>query len=140
MPWLDYGPWMEPSDNIEHICKPFLLKNGHAKWPTYNWKIEKYCNCGDLPGVIRNGDVIYFESNEWYENFEEGELKDEALNRKAIFEGSKGVDEEPSDNARTHHSPSDEWEDFKHANHIGAYAKSKYNHYLDVSRIFNDHA
>nr|GEV29694.1 hypothetical protein [Tanacetum cinerariifolium] len=68
MPWLDYGPWMEPSDNIEHICEPFCFKNGHAKWHTCNWKIEKYCNDGDLPKVIRNGDVIYFESYEWMFN------------------------------------------------------------------------
>ncbi|GKB56924.1 hypothetical protein Tco_0913110 [Tanacetum coccineum] len=43
--------------------------------------MEKYCNGGDLPRVIQSGDVIYFESYEWYENLEDGELKDEALNR-----------------------------------------------------------
>nr|GEV21282.1 hypothetical protein [Tanacetum cinerariifolium] len=90
MPWLDYGPSMEPSDDIEHIY---------------------------LPGEIQNGDVIYFESYDGYENLKEGKLKDEALNSKAIFEGSKGVDEESR-----------------------AYANSNYNPYLDVSRIFNDHA
>ncbi|GJZ61017.1 hypothetical protein Tco_0617154, partial [Tanacetum coccineum] len=140
MPWLDYGPWMEPSDDIEHICKSFRFKDGHAKWPTCNWKTEKYCNGGDLPRIIRNRDVIYFESYEWYENLKEVELKDEALNSKAIFEGLKGVDEESSDNAMTHCSPNEEWENFKRANHIGAYANSTYNPYLDVSRIFNDHA
>ncbi|GJY48906.1 hypothetical protein Tco_0438862 [Tanacetum coccineum] len=91
MTWLDYGPWMEPSDDIKHIYKPFRFKNGHAKWPTYNRKkIER-------------------------------------------------VDKEPSDNARTYHLPSNEWEDFERANHIGADANSNYNPYLDVSRIFNDH-
>ncbi|GKG56141.1 hypothetical protein Tco_0577216, partial [Tanacetum coccineum] len=55
-------------------------------------KWKKYYNCGDLPEVIRIGDMIYFESNEWYENLEDGELKGEALNSKAIFKGSKGVD------------------------------------------------
>ncbi|GJX48341.1 hypothetical protein Tco_0273531 [Tanacetum coccineum] len=88
----------------------------------------------------QNGDVIYFESYEWYENLEECKLKDEALNSKAIFKGLKGVYEESSDNARTHCSPNDEWEDFERANHIRAYANSNYNPYLDVSRIFNDHA
>ncbi|GKF34183.1 hypothetical protein Tco_0107383 [Tanacetum coccineum] len=48
--------------------------------------------------MIRIGDMIYFESNEWYENFEECELKYKALNGKAIFEGSKGVDEESRTN------------------------------------------
>ncbi|GKA18380.1 hypothetical protein Tco_0698295 [Tanacetum coccineum] len=139
MSWLDYGPWMEPSDDIEHICKTFRFKNRHAKWPTCNWKMEKYCNGGDLPEVIQSGDMICFESYEWYENLEEGELKYKALNYKAIFEGSKGVDKEPDDNARTHYSPIDEWEDFERVNHIRADANSNYNPYLDVSRIFNDH-
>ncbi|GJT55971.1 hypothetical protein Tco_0991025, partial [Tanacetum coccineum] len=75
-----------------------------------------------------------------WKNIAMGELKDETLKSKEIFEISKGVDEEPSDNTRTHHSPSDEWEDFEHANHIGANTNSNYNLYLDVSRIFNDHA
>ncbi|GKB99646.1 hypothetical protein Tco_0985783 [Tanacetum coccineum] len=65
------------------------VPNGHAKWPTYNWKTEKYFNGGDLPRVIQNRDMIYFESNEWYENLEDDELKDEALKSKAIFKGSK---------------------------------------------------
>ncbi|GKD23235.1 hypothetical protein Tco_1224938, partial [Tanacetum coccineum] len=84
MPWLGYGPWMEPSDNIEHICKPFRFKNGHFMWPTCNWKKEKYCNGGDLPGVIRSGDVIYFErtSNDYETKknegwFDEHELMDD---------------------------------------------------------------
>nr|GEX93095.1 hypothetical protein [Tanacetum cinerariifolium] len=37
-------------------------------------------------------------------------------------------------------SPNDKWDDFKHANHIGANANSNYNLYLDFSKIFNDHA
>ncbi|GJT24243.1 hypothetical protein Tco_0894180 [Tanacetum coccineum] len=48
--------------------------------------------------------------------------------------------EESSNNARTHCSLIDEWEDFERANHIGSDANSNYNPYLDVSRIFNDRA
>nr|GEX99832.1 hypothetical protein [Tanacetum cinerariifolium] len=101
---------------------------------------EKYCNEGDLPRVIRIEDEIYFETYEWYENIEDGELKDEALNYKAILEESMNVEEESSDNTRNHHSPIDEWEDIERANHVEADADSNYNLYLDVSRIFNDHA
>ncbi|GJZ28714.1 hypothetical protein Tco_0573361 [Tanacetum coccineum] len=90
--------------NLKHLYS-FRFKNGHAKWPTCNWKKEKYCNGGYLLGVIRIKDKIYFESYEW-----------------------------------TYYSPSDEWEDFEHTNHIGSNANSNYNPYLDVSRIFNDHA
>nr|GFC30792.1 hypothetical protein [Tanacetum cinerariifolium] len=42
---------------------------------------------------------------------EGGELKDEALNCKAILEESMNIEEESSNNARTHYSPIDEWED-----------------------------
>ncbi|GKB78461.1 hypothetical protein Tco_0945356 [Tanacetum coccineum] len=133
-PWLDYGPWMEPSDDIEHVCKLFRFNNGHAKWPTCNWKKEKYCNGGDLPRVIWIGDMIYFKNYEWYENLKDGELKDEALNDKAILEGSKKAEEESSKDP-----PIDEWEDFECANHIETNIDSNYNPYLDVSRIFNDH-
>nr|GFB81810.1 hypothetical protein [Tanacetum cinerariifolium] len=80
----------------------------------------------------------YFESYEWYENLEDSELKDEALNCKGMLEESINGKEESSDDARTHHSPGNEWEDFKCTNHIGANANSNYNPYLDVSTIFND--
>ncbi|GJZ27602.1 hypothetical protein Tco_0572249 [Tanacetum coccineum] len=100
-PWLDYGPWMEPCDDIEHVCKPIHFKSGHAKWPTYNWKKEKYCNEGDLPGMIQIGEMIYFKDYEWYEGLEDGELKDEALINKAILEGQKKVEEESNHAGKT---------------------------------------
>ncbi|GKC85595.1 hypothetical protein Tco_1141312, partial [Tanacetum coccineum] len=80
----------------------------------------------NLPGVIPSGDVIYFESYEWYENLEEGELKDEALNSKAIFEESKGVDEEPSD----------EWEDFERTNND--YETQKNEGWFDEHELMDD--
>nr|GEU30457.1 hypothetical protein [Tanacetum cinerariifolium] len=108
------------------------------KYSDHTMKMEKYCNGGDLPGVIQNGDVIYFEDYESYENLKEGELKEDALNSKAIFEKSKAVDKESNNNVGTYYSPNDEWEDFERVNYIRANANSNYNH-LDVSRIFNDH-
>ncbi|GKE40549.1 hypothetical protein Tco_1463954 [Tanacetum coccineum] len=59
-------------------------------------------------GVIQIGDEIYFESYKCYENLEDGELKGEALNCKAMLEKSMNVEEELSDNARSHYSPIDE--------------------------------
>ncbi|GKF99913.1 hypothetical protein Tco_0301604, partial [Tanacetum coccineum] len=47
---------------------------------------------------------------------------------------------ESSDKAGNFCSTINEWEDFEHANHKGADTNSSYNPYLDVSRIFNDHA
>nr|GFA45280.1 hypothetical protein [Tanacetum cinerariifolium] len=91
MSWWDYVPWMEPSDDVEHVCTP-----------------------GDFSRVTRIEDEIYFESYEWYENLEDSELKDEALNCKGMLEESINGKEESSDDARTHHSPGNEWEDFKY--------------------------
>nr|GEV46808.1 hypothetical protein [Tanacetum cinerariifolium] len=113
MPWLDYGLWMEPSDDIEHV---YLLR------------------------VIQTGDMIYFKNFKWYENLKYGKLKDEALNCNANFEGSKGVDEESSNDPRIHCLTINEWEDFDRANNIRADANSNYEPYLDVFRKFNDHA
>nr|GEW85990.1 hypothetical protein [Tanacetum cinerariifolium] len=69
--------------------------------------MEKYCNGGDLSGVIQIRDMIYFENYEWYKNLEYDELKDEALNVKVILEGSKKAEEELSKDP-----PIDSWEDF----------------------------
>ncbi|GKD23468.1 hypothetical protein Tco_1225171 [Tanacetum coccineum] len=80
----------EPTDNIDHVCKPIHFKSGHAQWPTCNWKEEGCCNGGDLPGIIRIGNTIHFQDYEWYEGLEDGELKEEALKEKAILEGSWG--------------------------------------------------
>ncbi|GJU05136.1 hypothetical protein Tco_1121566 [Tanacetum coccineum] len=93
-PWLDYGPWMEPCDDIEHVCKSICFKNRHAKWPTCNWKKDGSCNRGDLPRMTWIGNMIYFEDYEWYEELEDGELKDEALNNKSILEGLMKVEKE----------------------------------------------
>ncbi|GKB68479.1 hypothetical protein Tco_0929891 [Tanacetum coccineum] len=49
-------------------------------------------------------------------NLEDDELKDESLKSKAIFKESKRVDEESSENARTHCSPNDERDDFERTN------------------------
>ncbi|GKE79217.1 hypothetical protein Tco_1545337 [Tanacetum coccineum] len=108
----------------------FRFKNRHAECLTCNWKKEKYCNRGDLPGEIRIGDMIYFEDYEWYEGLEYGELKDEALNVKAVFEGSKKIEEESSKE-----SPIDEWEDFEHANHIETDVNPNYNPLMRVVKI-----
>ncbi|GJW48957.1 hypothetical protein Tco_0080603 [Tanacetum coccineum] len=59
-PWLDNGIWKDPKP-VKHTCKTFNYKTGCSEWPTYNL--------------------------EWYEALEDSELKDEALQNKAIMEG-----------------------------------------------------
>ncbi|GJZ52482.1 hypothetical protein Tco_0606997, partial [Tanacetum coccineum] len=101
-PWLDYGPWMEPRDDVEHVYKPFRFKSGHAKWPTYYG---------------------------WYEEHEDGELKEEALREKSMFKGS-----------RAPCSPIDEWEHYEHTTYIETHVKSKNNIYLDICQIIINYA
>ncbi|GJX12283.1 hypothetical protein Tco_0204041 [Tanacetum coccineum] len=88
-PWLDDGTWNEPND-ICHECKSFQFKSGHIEWPTCNSNENGYCNGGNLPGMIQVGNMTYFKNYEWYEALEDGDLKDEALQEKAILDGSWG--------------------------------------------------
>ncbi|GJT89861.1 hypothetical protein Tco_1078706 [Tanacetum coccineum] len=42
---------------------------------------DGYCNGGDLPGMIREGNMVYFQDYEWYEGLEDGDLKEETLKK-----------------------------------------------------------
>nr|GEU66702.1 hypothetical protein [Tanacetum cinerariifolium] len=102
------------------LCKAY---EEHKNAWIYEWNKDVSWKKGDIAmeeiyGMIRIRDEIYFEIYEWYQNLKECELKDEALNYKAMLKESMNVEEESSDDARTHHSPRNEWEDFEHANHI----------------------
>ncbi|GJY24959.1 hypothetical protein Tco_0399685 [Tanacetum coccineum] len=123
--------------DIRHQCNPLRFKIRTAKWTTCNWKEDGY-NIGDLPGLIREGNLIRYESYEWYDMIEDSQLKEEALNNKKVLEESMNKKEESSDDERRLDSPIDEWEDYEHDN-IEAAVNSNYNPYLDISRVFNDH-
>ncbi|GJS75356.1 hypothetical protein Tco_0725237 [Tanacetum coccineum] len=115
IPWVDEKPstdnevWKESIDNIDHVCKPFHFKSGHARWPTCNWREDGYCNKGNLPGMIQVGNKIHYQDYEWYEALEDSDRKDKALNNNAILEGSKKEEEESSEDAWSHYTPIDEW-------------------------------
>ncbi|GJX91573.1 hypothetical protein Tco_0344899 [Tanacetum coccineum] len=74
----------------DHICEPFRFKNGKAKWPTCNSNEYGFCNEGDLLGMVRVGCMTYFQDYEWYNELADGDLKEEALKQKAIYERSWG--------------------------------------------------
>nr|GEW12255.1 retrovirus-related Pol polyprotein from transposon TNT 1-94 [Tanacetum cinerariifolium] len=44
---------------------PYHFKNGHSEWPTCNWKEDGNCNGENLPGMIRIGDMTWFQNYEW---------------------------------------------------------------------------
>ncbi|GKC79779.1 hypothetical protein Tco_1130553, partial [Tanacetum coccineum] len=70
-----------PRNGLEMLVSCLGMKEVHHQG-CYN------CNGGNLSGMIRVGNMTYFQNYEWYEGLEDGDLKDEALKEKAIFEGS----------------------------------------------------
>ncbi|GKC83417.1 hypothetical protein Tco_1139134 [Tanacetum coccineum] len=140
-------PWSEirvPYELIDHLCKLFCFKKGKTKWPTYNYK--------------------------WYDDLEDGKLKDEALKQKAMYERSWGnatqgvmnfcawlkrcfgnfqeLDnellvklEEYWWKMNDHEcSPFTNWRNHIHETYTNTKINANYNPYLDVSRTFNNHA
>ncbi|GKE05299.1 hypothetical protein Tco_1397317 [Tanacetum coccineum] len=86
-------PWSEdgvPYEICNHIYEPFRFKNRKAKWPTCNSNKDGFCNRGELPGMVRVGFMTYFQDYEWYNELADGNLKEEALKQKAIYEKSWG--------------------------------------------------
>ncbi|GJU58340.1 hypothetical protein Tco_1236106 [Tanacetum coccineum] len=85
-------------------------------------KEDGYCNTGDLPRLIQEGNLICYQDYEWYATIEDSELKEEALNNKAILEESMNVEGESSDDA-----------------YIETDASSNQNTYTNVCQIVMDH-
>ncbi|GJY17815.1 hypothetical protein Tco_0389306 [Tanacetum coccineum] len=84
-PWTNAGVWTKPTP-VKHTCKPFNYKTGCSEWPTCSWMDDGYCNGGNLPGTYIIENQLHYQDYEWYEAFEDSELKDEALRNKAIME------------------------------------------------------
>ncbi|GJX81245.1 hypothetical protein Tco_0329394 [Tanacetum coccineum] len=81
-------PWSEIG--VQHQCEPYRLKNRKAKWPTSNSNIDRFCNGGELPGMVQVGTMTYFQNHSWYNELVDGKLKDGTLALKAKIEGSWG--------------------------------------------------
>ncbi|GJT15841.1 hypothetical protein Tco_0874547 [Tanacetum coccineum] len=61
-PWLDKGV---PYQLCNHICEPYCFKNGITKWPTCSSDVDGFCNGGELPGMVRVGNMTYFQDHKW---------------------------------------------------------------------------
>ncbi|GJR57288.1 hypothetical protein Tco_1499450 [Tanacetum coccineum] len=86
-------PWSEnrvPYQLCDHICEPYRFKNGNAKWPTCTSDIDRFCNGGELPGMVRVGSMTYFQDHSWYNELADGKLKEETLTLKTKIKGSWG--------------------------------------------------
>ncbi|GJX27675.1 hypothetical protein Tco_0235754 [Tanacetum coccineum] len=100
---------------------------------------DKYCNIGDLPGFIREGNSIRYEDYEWYNTIEDSELKEEALINKRILEESMNAMKESSDDKWDHDSPVDEWKDYEHTTYIRTDTSSNQNTYNNICQIVMNH-
>ncbi|GJX54249.1 hypothetical protein Tco_0282618 [Tanacetum coccineum] len=86
-PWSDNGV---PYQLCDHICEPYHFKNGITKWPTCSLDIDRFCNGGELPGMVRVENMAYFQDHKWYDELVDGKLKEETLMHKAKVEESWG--------------------------------------------------
>ncbi|GJS74784.1 hypothetical protein Tco_0707625 [Tanacetum coccineum] len=73
------------------LPNPFHFKDGKTKWPTCSSNDDGFCNGENLPGIVRIGYITYFKDYKWYDDLIDGNLKEEALKQKAIYEGSWGI-------------------------------------------------
>ncbi|GJV13710.1 hypothetical protein Tco_1355251 [Tanacetum coccineum] len=96
-PWTYSGVWKEPK-LVKHTCKPFNYKTGCSEWLTCSWRNDGFCNGENLPRAYIVGNSLHYQDYEWYEALEDDELKEEALENKAIMEGF--VNEEDDDESR----------------------------------------
>ncbi|GKD26341.1 hypothetical protein Tco_1232555 [Tanacetum coccineum] len=94
-PWTNTGVWTKPTP-VKHTCKPYNYKSGCLEWPTCSWKDDGYCNGGNLPRTYIIENQLHYQDYEWYDAFEDNELKDEALRNKAIMEGFIKDDDDKS--------------------------------------------
>nr|GEU48900.1 hypothetical protein [Tanacetum cinerariifolium] len=48
-------PWSDnevPYQLCDHICEPYRFKNRKTKWPTCSSDVDRFCNEGELPGMV----------------------------------------------------------------------------------------
>ncbi|GKB38953.1 hypothetical protein Tco_0883895 [Tanacetum coccineum] len=98
-PWMDNGVWKEPTF-VKHYCKPFNYKSGCSEWLTYSWMNDGYFNGGNFPRAYVVGNSLRYQDFKRYDALEDGELKEEALKKKAIMEGLIDKDDESSKEER----------------------------------------
>ncbi|GJU03787.1 hypothetical protein Tco_1114125 [Tanacetum coccineum] len=85
-------PWSENRYHTSYViiyANPIALRRG-TKWPTCTSDIDGFCNGRELLGMVRVGNMTYFQDHMWYDELADGKLKDETLALKAKIEGSWG--------------------------------------------------
>ncbi|GKA84469.1 hypothetical protein Tco_0806064 [Tanacetum coccineum] len=72
-------------DQNENILKIFKIEGNF-----FDLETPLFCSGGELSGIVRVGNMTYFQDHRWYDEFADGKLKDETLALKAKIEGSWG--------------------------------------------------
>ncbi|GJW29160.1 hypothetical protein Tco_0046035 [Tanacetum coccineum] len=77
--------------HVTTYAEPYHFKDMEkTKWTMSTSDIDRFCNGGELPGMVRVGSMTYFQDQGWYDELADGKLKDETLALKAKIEGSWG--------------------------------------------------
>ncbi|GKC05410.1 hypothetical protein Tco_0997020 [Tanacetum coccineum] len=64
-------PWSKdgvPYELCDHIYECFCIKNGKTKWPTCNSNEDGFYNGGELPGMVRVVNDLYYKDYEFYDD------------------------------------------------------------------------
>ncbi|GKB30863.1 hypothetical protein Tco_0870264, partial [Tanacetum coccineum] len=80
-------------DKLRIVVFPISLPEGAQRC----WKEDGYCNGGNLPGAYHIRNSLHYQDLDWYKALEDSELKDEALQNKAIMKGLISDDESSND-------------------------------------------
>ncbi|GKA71242.1 hypothetical protein Tco_0777381 [Tanacetum coccineum] len=92
--WLDNRIWKEPTP-VKHHCKPFNYKTGCSEWPTCSWRMDGYCNEGNLTGAYIIGNSLHYQDLEWLRTMDTMELVPLCnIRRFEMIKYSFGQDEE----------------------------------------------
>nr|GEU96102.1 hypothetical protein [Tanacetum cinerariifolium] len=126
-----------PYQLYDFIYEPYRFINGKVKLPTCNADIDRFCNGGELHGMVRVGCMTYFQYHKWHDELANGKLKDETLIHKAKFKESWG-DATPRV-MKFYAWLKSSFKNFHELDYDGPYVnvktKKNYDPYLDINRL-----
>ncbi|GJW73522.1 hypothetical protein Tco_0132892 [Tanacetum coccineum] len=77
-------------DVIDNVPEIFKIDDDLFNFDSPFSDIDRFCNGGELPGIVQIGSTSYFQDHKWYDELMDGKLKDETLTLKTKVEKSWG--------------------------------------------------
>ncbi|GJW80520.1 hypothetical protein Tco_0144495 [Tanacetum coccineum] len=96
--------------------------------------IDGFCNGGELPGMVRVGNMTYFQDRKWYDELADGKLKEETLMHKEKVEESWG-NATPGINAHEV-TPFTRLESYGQRPYANCKTEKAHDPYLEINNIF----